>query len=104
MLDKRAIREIALKYANEVCKTLEPKSIILFGSHINGTPNKDSDIDIAVVFSSFKGNWLETAAFLCGLKRRINLDIEPHLMDDTKDPSGFLEHIMKTGEVIYQST
>jgi len=102
MLDKTAVREIASRYADEVCKTLTPQTIVLFGSYVNGTPHSDSDIDIAVVFNNFTGNWLETASYLCGLKRRVSIDIEPHMMDETNDRSGFLAHIMKTGEVIYE--
>ena len=102
MLDKNEIRRIANDYVEEVLKTFKPKSIILFGSYINGTPNEDSDIDIAVVFDSFDGDWLETAAFLCSLKRRVSIHIEPHMMDETSDHVGFLSHIKKTGEVIYQ--
>ncbi len=103
MLDKESVREIAARYADEVRKTLAPQSIILFGSHVNGTAHRDSDIDIAVVFDNFTGNWLETAAYLCGLKRRVSVDIEPHLLDATSDRSGFLEHVLKTGELIYEN-
>jgi len=102
MLDKATVREIAKRYADEVCKTLTPQTIILFGSYANGVPHNDSDIDIAVVFKNFKGNWLETASYLCGLKRRVSVDIEPHMMDESIDRSGFLELVMKTGEIIYK--
>ncbi len=102
MLDKKSAREIAAKYADEVRRTLAPRAIILFGSYVNGTPHHDSDIDIAVVFNNFTGNWLETAAHLCGLKRRVSVDIEPHILDETSDRSGFLAHILKTGEIIYE--
>lgn len=103
MLDKENAREIAIKYAEEVRKVLSPKAIILFGSYANSVPHKDSDIDIAIVFDDFKGNWLETASLLCSLKRRVSIDIEPHIMDEKNDKSGFLEHIVKTGEVIYEA-
>ena len=103
MLDKEAAREIADRYAHEVRKTLNPKTIILFGSYVNGVPDENSDIDIAVVFDGFNGNWLKTASYLCSLKRRVSIDIEPHMMDATSDRSGFLEHIRKTGEIIYSA-
>ena len=103
MLDKNEIRRIADDYVNEVLKTLKPKSIILFGSYVNGVPDEESDIDIAIVFEDFDGNWLETAAFLCSLKRLVSIHIEPHMMDETSDRVGFLAHIKKTGEIIYAS-
>ena len=103
MLDKTTVREIALKYAEEVQKVLNPEKIILFGSYVNGTPREYSDIDIAVVMNDYQGNWLDTAAMLCGLKRQVSIDIEPHLLDEVCDRSGFLEFVKKTGEVLYES-
>ena len=101
MLDKTTVREIAARYAEEVRAVLSPDAVILFGSYVNGNPHEWSDIDIAVVVNGFQGNWLETASMLCGLTRRVSIDIEPHLLDEACDRSGFVEHVIKTGEVIY---
>jgi len=101
MLDKEEVRKIAVQYADEVKKFITPTSVILFGSYANGTPHEWSDIDIAIVMNGFEGDWLETSSHLCGLCRKVSIDIEPHLMDEQHDRSGFLEHIMKTGEIIY---
>ena len=103
MLDKKKVRELAFKYADEVRNILEPKSIILFGSYVNGNPHEYSDIDIAVIVNDFQGNWLDMAAALHGLTRRVSIDIEPHMMDEANDRSGFLAHIKKTGEIIYEA-
>jgi len=103
MLDKAKVREIAARYAEKVNKVLKPNAIILFGSYVNGNPHEWSDIDIAVVMNDYQGNWLETASMLCGLSWEVSLDIEPHLLDETCDKSGFVEHVIKTGEVIYKS-
>ncbi|MDR2589514.1 MAG: nucleotidyltransferase domain-containing protein [Oscillospiraceae bacterium] len=98
-------RETAIKnaraYANEVCNVLNPFSIIMYGSYANGNAHQDSDIDVAVIFDGFVGNWLKTSAQLWKLTRNISTDIEPILLDKTKDPSGFVEEVMKTGEVLY---
>jgi len=104
MLDKESVRELATKYAEEVKKVLNPDIIILFGSHVNGNPHEWSDIDIAVVMNNFQGDWLKTASMLCKLRREISFDIEPHLLDETRDQSGFLEHVKKTGEILYKTT
>ena len=101
MLDKNEVRKIAAQYAEEVKKFISPTSVILFGSYVNGNPHEWSDIDIAVVMDGFEGDWHETASRLCGLCLNISIDIEPHLMDEQHDRSGFLEHVMKTGEIIY---
>jgi predicted nucleotidyltransferase len=103
VLDKTAVREIASKYAEEVRKVLDPDAIILFGSYVNGNPHEWSDIDIAVIVNDFQGNWLEVASMLCGLSWKVSFDIEPHLLDETCDRSGFVEHVIKTGEVIYKA-
>jgi len=101
MLDKTTVREIAARYADEVRKVLSPDAVVLFGSYVDGNPHEWSDIDIAIIVNGFDGNWLETASMLCGLSWEVNLGIEPHLLDETCDRSGFVEHVLKTGEIIY---
>ena len=101
MLDKNEVREIALKYTDRVCQQFNPKQVILFGSYIDGTPHADSDIDIAVIFNNVEGDWLETWGQLIGLRKGISFDIEAHMLDETCNKSGFLDHIRETGEVIY---
>jgi len=103
MLDKETVREIAFRYTEEVKKVLAPDAVILFGSHVNGKPHERSDIDIAVIINDFQGDWLETASILSSLTRRVSIDIEPHLLDETRDRSGFVGHVIKTGEVIYKA-
>jgi predicted nucleotidyltransferase len=48
-MDKEQALQIAEQYAEIVAKEFNPKQILLFGSHLNGTPHEYSDIDIAVV-------------------------------------------------------
>ena len=103
MLDKADARKLAIQYAEEVKKVLTPTAIVLFGSYVDGEPHEWSDIDIAVIINNFQGNWLETASMLCGLTRRVSIDIEPHLLDESSDKSGFVEYVIKTGDVIYKS-
>jgi predicted nucleotidyltransferase len=103
MLDKTAAREIAVQYADEVKKVLTPNAIVLFGSYVDGKPHEWSDIDIAVIMNDFQGNWLETASMLCSLTRRVSIDIEPHLLDKLYDKSGFVEYVIRTGEVLYKT-
>ena len=102
MLDKKTVVNTVEQYAETVRKELSPSAVILFGSYINGNPHEDSDIDVGVVFDGFSGNWLETSAYLWRLRRDISLDIEPHLFDKQNDKSGFVNHIYKTGQIIYE--
>ncbi|MDR2183639.1 MAG: nucleotidyltransferase domain-containing protein [Clostridiales bacterium] len=103
MLDKAEVREIADSYSKEVAKVLSPDKIILFGSCVNGTLHSESDIDIAVFLSALDDDaWYKTRILLQNLRwNRAFLDIEPHLLDETNDASGFAKHVIDTGEVIY---
>ncbi|MCL2054526.1 MAG: nucleotidyltransferase domain-containing protein [Oscillospiraceae bacterium] len=105
MLCKDKVREIAADYALEVKNALEPNQVILFGSYVNGVPHEDSDIDVAVLVSNVSDdNWYDTCVLLQRLRRNGDfIDIEPHLLDSNYDPSGFVEHVIKTGEVIYSA-
>ena len=103
MLDKGTVIDTVKRYADLVKSELSPASIVLFGSYVNGTPHEDSDIDVAVVFNGFSGDWLKTSARLWGLTREVSFDIEPILLDTTEDKSGFVKHIFKTGQIIYQA-
>ena len=103
MLDKKSVIDTVERYADLVKKEFSPSAVILYGSHVNGNPHENSDIDVAVVFDGFSGDWLKTSARLWGLTREVSFDIEPILLDSTEDRSGFVKHVMKTGQVIYQA-
>ena len=103
MLDKKTVIDTVERYADLVKKELSPASIVLYGSHINGSPHEDSDIDVAVIFNGFSGNWLETSSHLWRLRENISLYIEPILLDSTEDKSGFVKNIYKTGQIIYSA-
>jgi predicted nucleotidyltransferase len=104
-MDKKQAFEIAEKYAKVVAKEFNPKQILLFGSYLNGTPHEYSDIDIAVIFDSFSGDWMSGEVRLQTICREIkNFDIEPHLMELEHDPSGFAHHVQKIGKVLYQKS
>jgi predicted nucleotidyltransferase len=100
-------RETALRnaeaYADEVRKVLSPVSIIMYGSYVSGTADNGSDIDIAVIFDGYSGNWLQDSALLWKLTRKVSTVIEPILLDLAKDASGFVADILKTGEILYSA-
>lgn len=101
MLDKTAVIDLAMQYAQEVQKMFKPNQILLYGSYAKGTAQKDSDIDIAVVLNGFSGDYLDASKTLYKLRRNVSFDIEPVLLDATKDnQSGFIHEVMRTGEVI----
>lgn len=103
-MDKREVIEKIKNYTELVRKSIPVKMVILFGSHSRESAKEDSDIDVAVVVEHFTGDYLESRAKLFRLRREIDCRIEPVLIEkDEKDPAGFFEEILNTGEIIYQS-
>jgi len=102
MLTQDEVRQIAHKYADLVRQKYDPTRIILFGSQVNGTPDEYSDIDIAVVFNAQRNNKRQINDYLWDISHKMKSRIEPHFFDETWDPLGFLEHVIKTGKVIYK--
>ena len=103
MLDQRTVRSTVERYADRVRQELSPSAVVLYGSYAKGNAHEDSDIDVAVVFNGFTGDWLKTSTRLWRMTEDISFDIEPVLLDSTKDRSGFVADIFKTGQVIYQA-
>ena len=97
-----AIRHVK-QYADVVRQNFNVKKVILYGSYSRGSARKDSDIDVAVVFNRIDEDFLMVAAKLFRLRREIDTRIEPVLLEESNDKSGFLEEILKTGEVIYNA-
>jgi predicted nucleotidyltransferase len=67
------------------------------GSYARNSARAESDIDVAVIYNRFSGNWLETSAKLFGLCWGMSSYIEPILLDRARDPSGFVEEVLRTG-------
>jgi len=75
---------------------------VLYGSYVNGVPHEYSDIDIAIVYNGFDGNWLTVSKDFWKTTENISKWIEPVLLDTQEDKSGFAEYVMRTGNIIYQ--
>jgi predicted nucleotidyltransferase len=103
MLDKKTVINTVERYADVVARELSPTAVVLYGSYAEGNAHEDSDIDVAVIFNGFEGDWLNASSSLWRLRREISYDIEPILLDSTQDKSGFVANIFKTGHVIYQA-
>ena len=103
-MDRETALRNAAAYAEEVRKALKPYSIILYGSYARDTATENSDIDIAVIFDGYAGDWLKDSALLWKLTRSVSTDIEPILLDRRQDPSGFVSEVIRTGEVLYMAS
>jgi predicted nucleotidyltransferase len=101
-MDKATVVERVREYAQALVRQNVPLTkVILFGSHAVGSAREDSDIDVAVVVSRIEGDWLGFCTKLFRLTRDIDLRIEPIALEEAADRSGFLAHILNTGEVVY---
>ena len=101
-MDKARALVIAKQYADAVVKEMSPNKVVLFGSCAKGNAGETSDIDIAVIFDGFEGDWFQTCVKLSGLTWDVNTAIEPILLDSQDDKAGFVEEVMQTGELVYQ--
>jgi len=101
-MDQATALAYAQKYAEEVIKELNPEQIIIFGSYAADNAKEESDIDIAVIFNGFDGDFLRVSSWLWSLTWKISSYIEPILLDKGHDKSGFVSDIMRTGKLIYQ--
>ena len=93
----QAIKEFLIN----VSKKIPIDKAILFGSYAKGTNNDNSDIDVAVIVDEITGDFLEETQGLYKIRRKIDLSIEPVLLEIKNDNSRFLEEIIATGEVLY---
>ena len=100
-MDKREdIISIAKKYLELVKASDFPMQIekaYLFGSHAKGYPQKDSDIDIALVVNKRIGGYEEAVVSIWRLRKNVDFRIEPHIIVPDEDCADFLPEIQRTG-------
>lgn len=101
-MDRKQAKTYATKFANEVIKQLNPDKILLYGSYATNSWNEDSDIDVAVIFNGFTDHQYKTLIWLWKIAYPIYWNIQPILLDIQNDPSGFVEYVIQTGELLYQ--
>ena len=101
-MDKREAIDLAKQYAALAVRELDPDKIVLFGSVLNGNFTDESDIDVAVIFDGFMGDWFGAYTRLSKIRRGVSPYIEPVLLDSADDASGFVKEILAKGEVIFQ--
>jgi predicted nucleotidyltransferase len=102
-MDKKIIK-IAKLYAQKVRDYMTVDMVILYGSQVKGSAQKNSDIDIAVVVDKFRGDYLKVSADLFGLVRDVDIQIEPVLLCRSMDKSGFLENVINHGKIVYKAS
>jgi predicted nucleotidyltransferase len=100
-MDKSQVLEKVTQYTALVSEKIKPNKVVLYGSFAKGNWKEGSDIDIAVIVDVVEGDFLEMEAMLYKLRRNVDDRIEPVLLEENSDESGFLKEILKHGQVIY---
>lgn len=102
-MDTIQVYERLNKFIEAIIPEYNPEKIVLYGSYAKGTNHIESDIDIAIIVNEVEGSFLDKEARLYKIRRGLDINIEPILLESNKDRSGFLEHILSYGQVLYES-
>jgi uncharacterized protein len=92
------IIETARKYISQIPCELGLRKVYLFGSYANGKEREESDIDLALVLDNMT-DFFATQMLLMRLRRKIDLRIEPHPIEekDFNSMNPFACEIQKNG-------
>ena len=71
-MDKATAIACARRFAEEVAKELNPEKIVVFGSYATGQIHEDSDIDVAVIFNGFEGDFHRVSSWLWSLTWKVS--------------------------------
>jgi len=102
-VNKEKVMQVVKDYAKAVTEQMLVNSIVLYGSYARGENRNTSDIDVAIIVprEAISKDILKDMAKLFRIAYDFSDDIEPVLIIDGEDKSGFQEHILSYGEVIY---
>lgn len=103
MVDRRDIQELC----HEIVRECRPHKVVLFGSHVNGTPDDDSDVDLLVIMP-FEGSPIRQAGDLSlRLTHRFPVDLlvrtPEHIRQRLEMNDPFIRQIIEKGEVLYDA-
>ena len=101
-MDKKKARTITKQFISSLISEIQPRKVVLYGSCVNGYPDDESDIDIAVIFDRIENDYLDMLTKLYQIASMVDVHIEPVLFEENHDPSGFLLQVLEQGEVVYE--
>ena len=102
-MDKEQVIELVKRYCEVIQNIFSVKKVVLYGSYSRGDQKEWSDIDVAVFLNERKEDILTAESKLHKLRREIDSRIEPVILDEEKDLSGFAKEVLKSGIIIFQS-
>ena len=98
-MDSDIINKIKM-LADSACKYFSFEQVILYGSYSNNTNRPDSDIDVAFIVNETNPNHWELSAKLYEIIDGIDPRIEPIIINQITDKSGFANNIIKNGIIV----
>jgi len=99
-MGKREVIKKLRQYKLLVSTHFDVDKVVLFGSYAKGTQRTESDIDVAIIVNSINSDFFFYAPLLWKLRLEVDNRIEPVLLINGKDESGFLQEILQTGLII----
>jgi len=99
-MDQREALIILKKYKNLLSKEMKFNKMLLFGSYASGNPREDSDIDVAIIVDKISGDFFSTLPILWRIRREVDDRIEPVLLEESNDYSGFVKEVIKNGILV----
>lgn len=99
------LNDIVEEYVEQtVSSATDVEEIWLFGSYLNGSPNEDSDIDIAVVSERFAEDYPGTIADMCravwNMKSGPDIQIHGFTLSDFESDI-LAKEVKKSGRRVY---
>ena len=98
-----SILKLLEKYLDRLKENNIPvQKALLFGSYARGKPRKDSDIDVAVISTAFKGDRYSDRRLIVPFRRGLDSRIEPmpFTPKDFAEGGILIDEIKKTGKTI----
>ncbi|HEX7517900.1 MAG TPA: nucleotidyltransferase domain-containing protein [Chthoniobacterales bacterium] len=101
-------RQNIKRYCNAIAAAFKPERIILFGSHANGQPDENSDVDVLVVMRNARRLGRHPAAAI-RMKVRSDFPVDMLVRDErevarrVKEKDLFMLEITERGRVMYEA-
>jgi len=102
-MDKEQIISLVQKYSEVIKRSFNVSKVVLFGSYSSGLSKEWSDIDVAVFLNEKPEDLIAAESELFKLRRNIDSRIEPIIIYDENDPSGFSTEILNNGIIVYKT-
>ena len=96
----KAVREEAMRYANEVRRQLPVDKAYLFGSYVKGTAGELSDVDVCFFLRDYGGKErVDMGIHLLRIARGYKAYFEPLVFETSEIDRGnpFVNEILRTG-------